>query len=256
MQSSSSPLPRFSRAGRPHVPKEVYDLFGEMLAEWRSSVFFCVFLQIKGHVAPTDEDSGRAATPSTTSGGAWSCTCSARSRQAVHQLPFGMMRQGFCPSFPCYQHERDGRLADSVAVTTLLMSVYNFKFFLWETGYFNSMDIQHDRAALHLLGMFRVGARGVRVAGAVRGVGVAPTRSARRAPSRSPRSVCCPYQLRQRPATPGVPRQQRQEEGLGQAVADDRGEYKVPKNDAGDGGRSCSRRGGGESPGTSTTSPR
>jgi 7-dehydrocholesterol reductase len=30
------------------------------------------------------------------------------------------------------------------------MSVYNFKFFLWETGYFNSMDIQHDRAGYYI----------------------------------------------------------------------------------------------------------
>ena len=45
-------------------PKEVYDLFGEMLAGMAIfSVFFCVFLQIKGHVAPTDEDSGSCGNP-------------------------------------------------------------------------------------------------------------------------------------------------------------------------------------------------
>jgi len=30
------------------------------------------------------------------------------------------------------------------------MCIYNFKFFLWETGYFNSMDIQHDRAGYYI----------------------------------------------------------------------------------------------------------
>jgi len=35
-------------------------------------------------------------------------------------------------------------------VCVALMCIYNFKFFLWETGYFNSMDIQHDRAGYYI----------------------------------------------------------------------------------------------------------
>jgi 7-dehydrocholesterol reductase len=52
--------------------------------------------------------------------------------------------------FACHQYQRDGYLADSVAVCVALMCVYNFKFFVWETGYFNSMDIQHDRAGYYI----------------------------------------------------------------------------------------------------------
>ena len=63
-------------------------------------------------------------------------------------LRFGMMAWALLPIiFACHQWARDGFLADSVAVCVALMCIYNFKFFLWETGYFNSMDIQHDRAA-------------------------------------------------------------------------------------------------------------
>ena len=41
------------------TPTEVYSLFGEMLAGMSVlAIVFCVFLLVKGHVAPTDEDSG------------------------------------------------------------------------------------------------------------------------------------------------------------------------------------------------------
>ena len=135
-------------------PKEVYDLFGEMLAGMAIfSVFFCVFLQIKGHVAPTDEDSGSCGNPIYDFW--WGMELYPKlgplNIKQFTNCRFGMMAWAILPViFACYQYERDGFLADSVAVTLLLMSVYNFKFFLWETGYFNSMDIQHDRAGYYI----------------------------------------------------------------------------------------------------------
>ncbi len=135
-------------------PKEIYDLFGEMLAGMAIfSIFFCVFLQIKGHVAPTDEDSGSCGNPIYDFW--WGMELYPKlgplNVKQFTNCRFGMMAWAILPIiFACYQYERDGYLADSVAVTTLLMSVYNFKFFLWETGYFNSMDIQHDRAGYYI----------------------------------------------------------------------------------------------------------
>lgn len=35
-------------------------------------------------------------------------------------------------------------------VSVLLQTVYLCKFYIWETGYFNSMDIQHDRAGYYI----------------------------------------------------------------------------------------------------------
>ena len=43
------------------------------------------------------------------------------------------------------QYERDGKVSDSMAVSTILMLVYITKFFWWEAGYWNTMDIAHDR---------------------------------------------------------------------------------------------------------------
>lgn len=43
------------------------------------------------------------------------------------------------------QYETNGRIADSMLVNTILMLVYVTKFFWWEAGYWNTMDIAHDR---------------------------------------------------------------------------------------------------------------
>jgi hypothetical protein len=44
-----------------------------------------------------------------------------------------------------YQYEENGTVADSMLVNTTLMLVYVTKFFWWEAGYWNTMDIAHDR---------------------------------------------------------------------------------------------------------------
>lgn len=41
-------------------------------------------------------------------------------------------------------------MSDSILVNVSLQLVYIFKFFLWEAGYFASMDIQHDRAGYYI----------------------------------------------------------------------------------------------------------
>lgn len=49
-----------------------------------------------------------------------------------------------------YQYEVNGTVADSMLVNTILMLVYVTKFFWWEAGYWNTMDIAHDRGS-HML---------------------------------------------------------------------------------------------------------
>ncbi len=49
-----------------------------------------------------------------------------------------------------YQIERDGHLSAALAVSALLVMVYLFKFFVWETGYFASLDITHDRFGFYI----------------------------------------------------------------------------------------------------------
>ena len=118
------------------TPTEVYDLFGEMLAAMVVVSFvFCLFLPVKGHVAPTDEDSGAAATSSTISGGAWSYPfLGPLNVKQFTNCRFGMMAWAVLPViFACHQYGRRSS-PTPVFVCVALMSVYNFKFFLWETA--------------------------------------------------------------------------------------------------------------------------
>jgi len=136
------------------TPKEVYDHFGEMLAAMVViSFIFCIFLLIKGHVAPTDADSGSCG--NLLYDFYWGMELYPKlgplNVKQFTNCRFGMMAWALLPVvFACYQYERDGFLADSVLVCVSLMTIYNFKFFLWECGYFCTVDIMHDRAGYYI----------------------------------------------------------------------------------------------------------
>eukprot|EP00386_Alphamonas_edax_P015307 GDKI01046786.1.p1 GENE.GDKI01046786.1~~GDKI01046786.1.p1 ORF type:complete len:498 (+),score=124.63 GDKI01046786.1:105-1496(+) len=49
-----------------------------------------------------------------------------------------------------WQYEHYGYVAESMIISVVLQWVYLLKFFIWETGYFCSMDIQHDRAGFYI----------------------------------------------------------------------------------------------------------
>ena len=135
-------------------PKIVYDLFGEMLVAMSMfAFFFCIFLTFKGLYFPTDSDSG--STGSFLYDFYWGTELYPKlgplNVKQFTNCRFGMMAWALLPVvFACYQYERDGFLADSALACVVLMCAYNAKFFYWETGYFNSMDIMHDRAGYYI----------------------------------------------------------------------------------------------------------
>jgi 7-dehydrocholesterol reductase len=49
-----------------------------------------------------------------------------------------------------YQYESHGFVANSMIVSAGLVVAYLFKFFVWEGGYFNSLDIMHDRFGYYI----------------------------------------------------------------------------------------------------------
>jgi len=55
-------------------------------------------------------------------------------------------------SFAAKQAELDpgGHLSNSMLVTVALMVLYLFRFFWWESGYFTSLDIMHDRFGYYI----------------------------------------------------------------------------------------------------------
>ncbi|KAM0002251.1 putative 7-dehydrocholesterol reductase [Helianthus debilis subsp. tardiflorus] len=73
------------------------------------------------------------------------------SAQSWIYLRFGMMSWAVLAVTYCIkQYETNGKVADSMLVNTVLMLVYVTKFFWWEAGCWNTMDIAHDRAGFYI----------------------------------------------------------------------------------------------------------
>lgn len=136
-------------------PAIVYDHLGEIYSALVfGSLVFCLCLYIKGHVAPSSSDSG-------SSGNAfidfyWGMELYPRigkhfDIKVFTNCRFGMMSWAVLAVTYCIkQYEMNGRVADSMLVNTALMLIYITKFFWWESGYWCTMDIAHDRAGFYI----------------------------------------------------------------------------------------------------------
>ncbi|KAK1605725.1 hypothetical protein QYE76_029398 [Lolium multiflorum] len=136
-------------------PAIVYDHLGEIFSTLVFGSFvFCILLYIKGHVAPSSSDSG-------SSGNAiidfyWGMELYPRigkhfDIKVFTNCRFGMMSWAVLAVTYCIkQYEMNGRVADSMLVNTALMLIYITKFYWWESGYWCTMDIAHDRAGFYI----------------------------------------------------------------------------------------------------------
>ncbi|WVZ22386.1 hypothetical protein V8G54_000930 [Vigna mungo] len=136
-------------------PTVVYDHLGEIYSALIFGSFvFCILLYIKGHLAPSSTDSG-------SSGNIiidfyWGMELYPRigkyfDIKVFTNCRFGMMSWAVLALTYCIkQYEENGKVSDSMLVNTALMLVYVTKFFWWEAGYWNTMDIAHDRAGFYI----------------------------------------------------------------------------------------------------------
>ncbi|CAN1298861.1 7-dehydrocholesterol reductase [Linum perenne] len=111
----------------------VYDHLGEIFSALIfGSLIFCVFLYIKGmELYPRIGKNFDI--------------------KVFTNCRFGMMSWAVLALTYCFkQYELYGKVADSLLVNTILMLVYITKFFWWEAGYWNTMDIAHDRAGFYI----------------------------------------------------------------------------------------------------------
>lgn len=133
----------------------VYDHFGGMLAFLgRFALVATIALYVKGLTYPTNSDSG-----ATGSGVVWDMwhgtelhpeICGVSLKQVVN-CRFAMMGWSvLIVAFACKQRALYGFVSNSMAVSLALQLVYIYKFFLWEGGYFNSIDIIHDRFGFYI----------------------------------------------------------------------------------------------------------
>eukprot|EP01038_Epipyxis_sp_PR26KG_P007497 gene7497-10214_t len=135
-------------------PTFVYDNFSKFIASMNLfATIFCAVLVFKGKYFPSTKDNG--------SNGSlivdyfWGRELYPRilgwDVKQFTNCRFGMMfwQVGIiCYAFK--QIQLNGSLSTSMIVSVLLQSIYIAKFFWWETGYFCSMDIQHDRAGYYI----------------------------------------------------------------------------------------------------------
>jgi len=135
-------------------PAIVYDMMGELLASMNFfAIFFCILLTVKGLNFPSTADSG-------SNGNIivdyfWGTELYPRilgvDVKQFTNCRFGMMFwQVGLICFAFKQYELNSYLSNSILASVLIQSIYIFKFFWWETGYFCSMDIQHDRAGYYI----------------------------------------------------------------------------------------------------------
>ena len=160
------------------TPLEVYSLFGEMLAGMSLlAIVFCVFLLVKGHVAPTDEDSGSCG--NVVYDFWWGMELYPKigplNLKQFTNCRFGMMAWAILPIiFACHQYQRDGFLADSVAVCVALMCIYNFKFSSGRLDTSTAWTSSTTARGTTSAGDASWGSRGVRIPRAVHRVGSTP----------------------------------------------------------------------------------
>lgn len=127
----------------------IYDNFGPLIGALNIfSLCFCLFLQIKGHIAPSSSDSGTTGTPLFDY--FWGMELYPRifgfDIKMFTNCRFGMMSWSLIIlSFAAKQKQLYG-LSDAMIVSVALQLIYIAKFYIWEPGYMRSLDIMHDRA--------------------------------------------------------------------------------------------------------------
>jgi 7-dehydrocholesterol reductase len=136
------------------VPGEIYDLFGNLLSSMNVfALSFCVFLTLKGYYFPSTTDNG--ANGSLVLDLYWGTELYPRifgwDVKVFTNCRFGMMYWALgIISYAHKQYLDIGYVSSTMAICVALQLIYITKFYIWETGYFCSMDIQHDRAGYYL----------------------------------------------------------------------------------------------------------
>jgi len=114
---------------------------------------FCVFLYWKGRNYPSSKDAtytgyllfdffqGIELHPR------W---CGVSLKQLINCRVSMMGWSALSLVFALHQHEAYGAISSSMAVSSGLVILYLLKFFVWEGGYFSSLDITHDRFGFYI----------------------------------------------------------------------------------------------------------
>jgi 7-dehydrocholesterol reductase len=131
----------------------IYDNLGSILGALNIfSLLFCLFLYLKGRFAPSSTDNG--VTGNFFFDYYWGTELypyiAGWNLKMFITCRFGMMSWGILLiSYAAKQQALYG-LSDSMIVSVVLQLLYITKFYVWETGYWRSLDIMHDRAGFYI----------------------------------------------------------------------------------------------------------
>jgi 7-dehydrocholesterol reductase len=135
-------------------PALIYDHFGELLMTLNSfAILFCLGLYFKGSYWPSSADSGRSGNPIFDF--YWGTELHPRiGRVNLKQLTNCRISMTgwtvILVSFAAKDQQLHGAISSGMWVAVLLQIIYIFKFFIWESGYFGSLDIMHDRFGFYI----------------------------------------------------------------------------------------------------------
>ncbi|KAI9034482.1 sterol delta-7 reductase DWF5 [Hyaloraphidium curvatum] len=136
-------------------PADVIDHFAEILSTLNVfALVFCLFLMIKGLYFPSTTDAG--STGSVLFDFFWGTELYPRigkyfdlktwTNDSVSMMGWATI----CLCCAVKQYRDLGYVTNSMIVSVAILEVYLLKFFMWETGYWSSMDIAHDRAGFYI----------------------------------------------------------------------------------------------------------
>lgn len=134
-------------------PTILYDHLGPIFGALNLfSLFFCLFLYLKGIIAPSSSDHGTSGNPFFDYYwgtelypriGGWDVKQFTNCRFGMMGWPLLLL------SYAAKQDQLYG-LSDSMMIAVALQLIYVGKFFIWEGGYLRSLDIMHDRAGFYI----------------------------------------------------------------------------------------------------------
>ncbi len=133
---------------------EIYDNLGSILVVCNIlALLLCGVLYLKGVYAPSSSDSG------CTGNFVWDYFWGVE----LHPTVFGESLKQYVNcrlsmmgwsvivvSCAAKQLETGGRVTNTMVVCVALQVIYLFKFFRWESGYFGSLDVMHDRFGFYI----------------------------------------------------------------------------------------------------------
>ncbi len=128
----------------------IYQNFGDILGALNfTALAFCLVLYFKGRFFPSSSDNSH--TGNFVFDYYWGTELFPRilgwDVKQFTNCRFGMTGWAIIVvSFPFAQYEMYGKVDWAIIVSAALLFIYLFKFFVWESGYMKSMDIQVDRA--------------------------------------------------------------------------------------------------------------